>query len=111
MGRKEFGQRVTEFVPNQRYIVETTSGSIRPVQRFMFEPTASKIYRHPSFDRYAGLPNPPVHVIVERGRVTLEGYVDTLADRLAALSIARSFGSFEVIDELVTPGGKGKSEK
>ena len=43
--------------------------------------------------------------------MTLEGYVDTLADRLAALSIARSFGSFEVNDELVTPGGKSKSEK
>ena len=41
MGRKEFGQRVTEFVPNQRFVVETTSGSIRPVQRFSFEPTAS----------------------------------------------------------------------
>jgi hyperosmotically inducible protein len=72
---------------------------------------AEAIYRHPSFDRYAGLPNPPVHVIVERGRVTLEGYVDTLADRLAAMSIARSFGSFQVTDELITPGDKSKSEK
>lgn len=69
---------------------------------------ADAIYRHSSFDRYAGLPNPPVHVIVERGRVTLEGHVDTLADRLAALSIARSFGSFQVIDELVVPGQKSK---
>ena len=63
---------------------------------------ANAIYRHPSFDRFAGLPNPPVHVIVERGRVTLEGYVNTEADRLAALSIARSFGSFAVTDELKT---------
>lgn len=72
---------------------------------------ANAIYSHSAFDRYAGLPNPPVHVIVERGRVTLEGYVDTLADRLAALSIARSFGSFQVTDELVVPGQKSKSEK
>jgi len=72
---------------------------------------AEAIYRHSSFDRYAGLPNPPVHVIVERGRVTLEGYVDTHADHLAALSIARSFGSFQVTDDLVTPGGKSNSEK
>ena len=72
---------------------------------------ANAIYRHPSFDRYAGLPNPPVHVIVERGRVTLEGYADSQADRLAALSIARSFGSFEVKDELEIPGQKSNSEK
>ena len=72
---------------------------------------AEAIYRHSSFDRYAGLPNPPVHVIVERGRVTLEGYVDTLADRLAALSIARSFGSFQVTDELVVPGSKKSADK
>jgi hyperosmotically inducible protein len=64
---------------------------------------AERIYNHPSFDRYAGLPNPPVHVIVERGRVTLEGIVDTQADRLAALSIARSFGAFKVEDKLQTP--------
>ena len=72
---------------------------------------AEAIYRHPSFDRYAGLPNPPVHVIVERGRVTLEGFADSQADRLAALSIARSFGSFEVKDELEIPGQKSKSQK
>lgn len=64
---------------------------------------ANALYNHPSFDRYAGLPNPPVHVIVERGRVTLEGVVDTEADRLAALSIARSFGAFKVEDQLKTP--------
>lgn len=64
---------------------------------------ANALYNHPSFDRYAGLPNPPVHVIVERGRVTLEGMVDTEADRLAALSIARSFGAFKVEDQLKTP--------
>ena len=52
-----------------------------------------------------------MHVIVERGRVTLEGFADSQADRLAALSIARSFGSFEVKDELEIPGQKSKSEK
>jgi hyperosmotically inducible protein len=64
---------------------------------------ANALYNHASFDRYAGLPNPPVHVIVEHGRVTLEGMVDTEADRLAALSIARSFGAFKVEDQLKTP--------
>jgi hyperosmotically inducible protein len=64
---------------------------------------ADAIYSHSGFDRYAGLPNPPVHVIVEHGRVTLEGMVDTEADRLAALSIAGRSGAFKVIDELKTP--------
>ena len=62
---------------------------------------ANAIYSHPSFDRFTG-PDRPIHVIVERGRVTLEGFVNTEADRLAALSIARSFGSFAVTDELKT---------
>ena len=70
---------------------------------------ANALYNHPSFDRYAGLPNPPVHVIVERGRVTLEGTIDTEADRLTALSIARSFGAFKVEDQLKTPA-QAKSE-
>jgi hyperosmotically inducible protein len=65
---------------------------------------ADAIYNNPSFDRYAGLPNPPVHVIVEHGRVTLEGMVDTEADRLAALSIAGRAGAFgKVEDQLKTP--------
>ncbi len=39
MGRRQqFGQRVTAHEPNRLQVVETTSGSVRPTQRFTFEP-------------------------------------------------------------------------
>src|SRR5262245_41007348 len=37
MGRRQAGQRVMEFEPNRLIVIETTSGSLRPVQRFVFE--------------------------------------------------------------------------
>jgi uncharacterized protein YndB with AHSA1/START domain len=40
MGRKEFGQRVTAFEPDRLLEIETTSGSVRPVQRYTFEPAS-----------------------------------------------------------------------
>jgi hyperosmotically inducible protein len=65
---------------------------------------ADAIYNLPNFERYAGLANPPVHVIVEHGRVTLEGTIDNEADRLAALSVAGRSGAFgKVEDQLKTP--------
>jgi hyperosmotically inducible protein len=63
---------------------------------------ARAIYGNQTFRPYAARANPPIHVIVERGRVTLEGVVMDESERLLALSIARSFGSFAVTDSLVT---------
>jgi osmotically-inducible protein OsmY len=63
---------------------------------------ARAIYGHPTFRHLATRVNPPIHVIVERGRVTLQGVVMNEGDRLIARSIARSFNAFEVKDELRT---------
>ena len=49
--------------------------------------------------------NPPIHIIVERGRVTLEGVVNNNVDRLIANSIASQILSFNVTNELKTDGG------
>lgn len=38
MGRKVFGQRVTDFEQDRLVVIETTSGSVRPVQRYTCEP-------------------------------------------------------------------------
>jgi uncharacterized protein YndB with AHSA1/START domain len=40
MGRQQFGQRVVTYEPNRLAVIETTSGSMRPLQQFSFEPTA-----------------------------------------------------------------------
>ena len=36
---------------------------------------AKAIYGNPSFWSYAAMSNPPIHIIVERGQVTLKGTV------------------------------------
>lgn len=66
---------------------------------------ASQIYRDPLFWKYAIQPDPPIHVIVEHGRVTLTGVVDSEVARRKAEAIARStFGAFSVENNLRVGG-------
>lgn len=62
---------------------------------------ASRIYRDPLFWNYGIQPNPPIHVVVEHGHVTLTGVVNSEVERRKAESIARTtFGSFSVENKL-----------
>jgi hyperosmotically inducible protein len=63
---------------------------------------ARAIYSNPNFRPFASMVNPPIHVIVEHGRVTLEGVVNNQVDRMLARSIAANFLAFEVKNELKT---------
>ena len=63
---------------------------------------ARAIYGHSLFWNYANMANPPIHVVVNRGRVTLEGVVQSNVDRMVARSLASGFGAFEVKNELKT---------
>ena len=56
---------------------------------------ARQIYGDSLFSRYAIQTNPPVHVIVERGNVTLTGAVFSEVERRKAEAIAR--GTFSVM--------------
>ena len=44
---------------------------------------ARAIYGNSNFWNYAIMPNPPIHVVVENGRVTLTGVVNSRATRIA----------------------------
>ena len=46
--------------------------------------------------------NPPIHIIVDRGHVTLTGVVNSNMDRMLARSLAAQFGAFSVINDLKT---------
>jgi hyperosmotically inducible protein len=46
--------------------------------------------------------NPPIHIIVENGRVTLTGVVQSEVDRALARSLATGRGEFSVKNELKT---------
>ena len=63
---------------------------------------ARAIYGHSSFWGYGAMLNPPVHIVVEGGRVTLEGVVNSNIDRMLARSIASGHGAFEVTSNLKT---------
>jgi len=63
---------------------------------------ARAIYGNPSFWHYAAMPNPPIHIIVEHGRVTLTGVVQDNVERMLARSIATGFNAFSVANELRT---------
>jgi osmotically-inducible protein OsmY len=43
---------------------------------------ARRIFSHPSFQRFGSMPNPPFHVVVHNGIVTLVGYVQSQIEML-----------------------------
>jgi hyperosmotically inducible protein len=60
------------------------------------------IYGNSNFWQYGAMVNPPIHIIVENGRVTLEGVVNSNIDRMLARSLASSFGAFSITNNLRT---------
>jgi hyperosmotically inducible protein len=63
---------------------------------------ARSIYNNSNFWNYAIMPNPPIHIVVEHGRVTLTGVVQSEVDRALARSLATQFGALAVTNSLKT---------
>ena len=63
---------------------------------------ARSIYGNPHFWNYAIGPNPPIHIIVDHGRVTLTGVVNNDTDRKIARSLAHQFPAMSVTNNLKT---------
>lgn len=62
---------------------------------------ARVIYSYPTLSKYAWGPVPPIHIIVDNGRVTLDGVVDSQADKdVAALQANSVPGVFGVTNNL-----------
>jgi hyperosmotically inducible protein len=87
-------------------VVSVENGiQVLPVSQFDDElrfRIARAIYGHSSFWNYAAMANPPIHIVVNRGRVTLAGVVQSNVERQLARSLAAGFGSFEVVNNLKT---------
>ena len=60
------------------------------------------IYGNPSFWNYAAMANPPIHIIVEGGHVTLAGVVNSNVARMLARSLASGLGELSVTNALRT---------
>lgn len=63
---------------------------------------ARSIYNNSNFWNYAIMPNPPIHIVVEHGHVTLTGVVQSHVDRMLARSLATQFGALSVTSSLKT---------
>jgi len=63
---------------------------------------ARGIYGNANFWNYAIMPNPPIHIVVAHGRVTLTGVVGSDVDRMLARSIASQSGALSVTCDLKT---------
>jgi hyperosmotically inducible protein len=63
---------------------------------------ARAIYGHSAFWQYGARANPPIHIIVKNGHVTLTGVVQNSVDRALARSLAVGRGELSVTNELRT---------
>jgi hyperosmotically inducible protein len=60
-----------------------------PVDSQLRQQIARAIYDHPAFWRYASMSRPPIHIVVEHGRVTLIGSVGSESERTLAYTLAQ----------------------
>ena len=86
--------------------VTTVTNEIAVLQVSIFDNelryrVARAIYGNASFWRYAARVNPPIHIVVDRGHVTLTGVVASKTDRMLARVLANQFGAFSVTNELL----------
>jgi len=100
--RKDIERRAAK-IPGVKH-VENRIG-VLPVSQFDDElryAVARAIYGSSAFWHYASMANPPIHIIVERGRVTLTGVVASNVERMLARALATSFNAFAVTSDLKT---------
>ncbi len=79
---------------------------VLPVSQFDTElryRVARAIYSNPTFWRYGSRVNPPIHIVVDRGRVRLTGVVATETERRLARALANQFDAFSVTNEIRLP--------
>lgn len=83
----------------------TNDIAVTPVSQFDDElrfRVARAIYGNPSFWNYGAMANPPIHIVVVHGHVTLTGTVTSHVDRMLARSLATGLGAFDVTNALRT---------
>ncbi|MCC7007237.1 MAG: BON domain-containing protein [Acidobacteria bacterium] len=61
---------------------------------------AHAIYGHPMFWVYAQMPVPPIHIVVERGRITLTGAADSEVQKSMAATLAQVGGTLGVTNRI-----------
>ena len=62
------------------------------------------IYGSDQLGHYGIQPNPPIHIVVNRGKVTLTGYVNSQVDKALVNSMARQTLAFDVSNQVNVDG-------
>lgn len=100
--RDEIGMRVAKVAGVRKVMNQIT---VLPVSGFdddLRYRIARSIYGNSNFWNYAVMANPPIHIVVEHGRVTLTGVVQSAVDKALARSLATQFGVMSVKNDLKT---------
>ncbi len=100
--RNDIGRRVAGIDGVARVDNRIRVLPVSPFDDRLRSTLARRIYGSLALSPYASMVNPPIHVIVENGRVTLTGTVLNEADRAMAGAIVSSVPSFSVTNRLKT---------
>jgi hyperosmotically inducible protein len=98
--KNEIGRRVAAVDGVRHLVNEIHVLPLSPTDDVLRMKIARAIYNHPQFWQIAGLAQPPIHIIVEHGHVTLMGRVGTELDKALAHSLAQVPGAFSVKNHL-----------
>lgn len=98
--RDDIGTRVSKIDGVRHVVNEIAVLPVSPTDQKLRVALARAIYGHPSFWQYASMANPPIHIVVERGRVTLTGRVNSDVERMLAYSLAQVDGALSVTNRL-----------
>ena len=100
--RDELAKRVAGIAGVRQVVDQLT---VLPVSGFdddLRHRIARAIYGNSNFWNYAIMPNPPIHIVVDRSHVTLTGVVRSDVDRRLAQALATQFGALSVTNALKT---------
>lgn len=98
----EIAKRVTRVDGVKQVINKLEVLPVSPWDDQLRYEVSRAIYGNPSFWHYAAMVNPPIHIIVEHGRITLTGVVNSNVERMLARSLATSFNALSVKSEIKT---------
>jgi osmotically-inducible protein OsmY len=98
--RSEIEKRVSRVDGVRGLRNEITVLPTAPEDEDLRRRVAKAIYGNPSFWSYAAMSNPPIHIIVEGGHVTLKGTVASQVERNMARSLATGLGERSLSNEL-----------
>ena len=98
--RDEIGKRVAKIDGVKSLVNDIKVLPLSPFDADLRLRIARAIYTNSGFWQYASMANPPIHIIVEGGQVTLTGRVGSQMDRSLAYMLAQVPGAFSVRNDL-----------